>query len=78
MNYKLVFITSRKTCKNNHSKWMSKTLGSGHELKEENQPLSKGKMYLFNVLIFCVLRKHRKRGMGGKVLLSLKRLAARK
>lgn len=39
MKYNLVFITSRKTCKNNRYKWMFKTLGSGHELKEKNQPL---------------------------------------
>lgn len=52
MKYKLVFIISRKTCKNNHYKWMFKTLGSGRELKEENQPLSEGKMYLFNPWFF--------------------------
>lgn len=33
---------------------MSKTLGNGHELKEENQLLCRkdvGKMYLFNLLM---------------------------
>lgn len=54
VRYDSVFTTSRKTCKNNHYKWMVETLGSGHDLKEENQPLSERTTYLFGLLIVFV------------------------